>query len=58
MLAAWSQESSVTAFPCFPRRQAAARCARPQDDADHQRELYATILNALLMNFLDSAAGR
>jgi hypothetical protein len=31
---------------------------RPQDDADHQRELYATILNQLLMNFLDSSVGR
>lgn len=30
----------------------------PQDDADHQRQLYASILNQLLMTYLMSAAGR
>jgi hypothetical protein len=29
-----------------------------QDDADHQRQLYASILNQLLMTYLMSQAGR
>lgn len=41
---------------CLP--MCCARCAALQDDAEHQRELYATILNQLVMNFLDSSVGR
>jgi hypothetical protein len=29
-----------------------------QDEPDHQRELYASILNQLLMNFLMCTAGK
>jgi hypothetical protein len=36
---------------------ACLHCA-PQDEPDHQRELYASILNQLLMNFLMCTAGK
>ena len=29
-----------------------------QDDTDHQRELYASIVNQLLMGYLNSPAGK
>lgn len=37
---------------------AALSNAALQDDADHQRELYASIVNQLLMTYLMSPAGK